>query len=292
MVELLMAMGIVGTLTLILVAFTSTSMRLVGRNLATNHSHDNIRVSAQRMLADFHESASPFELVNFDGTTYSEITEVASSDTDAMTQRLISARANGVRYYETAGGPYRLNAPLTATSTTLEFDFGPAPAGGAALPYVPQAGDRFVIPLIGNRSLEISSVPTAPTAGNTIGRVTIAGSGIGFRFRTEAEGGATFVTTAYFYRKCAYTVYNGELRYHPNFEGSNRNTFVVVRGDITSPQPFAVLFNGATKDRLNLRISLEAADKNYSARMFKASTTTLQAVVPPRNNPPPLNDTN
>lgn len=282
-----MTAGIVGIISLVLIAYTSTSMRLIIRNLATNHSHDNIRISTQRMLADLHEAGSRFVLVNFDGTTYTDSASAASSDVDTMTSKNISSRANGVRFYDFAGGPYKLSQTAAAADTDLVFDFG----ANGGLPYVPQAGDRFTLPLIA-REYQITSVITTPTTGSTVGKIRCdANPGIGFKLNV----GTGKVTTAYFYRKAAYVVWNQELRFHPNFEGANRSTFRLVRSDITSPKPFGLLFDSSTSlmsDQLKLRISMECSDQRYSARKLPDSTATLQAVVPPRNVPPQLTNTN
>ncbi len=287
LVELLVTAGVVGIISLVLIAYTSTSMRLIIRNLATNHSHDNIRVSTQRMLSDLHEAGSRFVLVNFDGSNYTDTASAASSDVDTMTGKYISNRTNGVRFYDFAGGPYKLTQNAAASDTDLSFDFGV----GGNLPYVPQAGDRFTLPLIA-REYQITSVITAPTTGNTVGKIRCdANPGIGFQLSV----GTGKMTTACFYRKAAYVVWNQELRFYPNFEGANRSTYRLVRSDITSPKPFGLLFDTSSSlisDQLKLRISMECSDQRYSAHRLPDSTATLQAVIPPRNVPPSLTNTN
>src|SRR5882757_7178410 len=93
-----------------LFAFTSTSLRLVGRNLAMNHSHEVLRISDQDLLYNLHASATAFQLITFNGTTYSDVTPAVTSDLDNFTQQYISTRANGVRFRLLAGGPCKLTA--------------------------------------------------------------------------------------------------------------------------------------------------------------------------------------
>src|SRR5689334_23083141 len=95
-VELLTAMAVFSAVSIGLFAFTAASLRLVGRNLATNHTHEVMRISDQELLTNLHSSATAFQLINFDGTTYSDATPTATTDQDPFTQQLISTRANGV----------------------------------------------------------------------------------------------------------------------------------------------------------------------------------------------------
>ena len=74
LVELLVASGVFGAVTLALLAFMSTSVRLIIRNLATNHSHETARISSQRMLNDLHDASSRFQLISLSGTTYTDVT--------------------------------------------------------------------------------------------------------------------------------------------------------------------------------------------------------------------------
>jgi prepilin-type N-terminal cleavage/methylation domain-containing protein len=288
LVEMLVAMGIFGTVTVGLVAFGSTSIRLIARNLATNHSHETMRVSDLALLSDLHDAASPFRLIDFDGTNYTDATPTITTDKDAQTQQFASTRANGVRYRMQAGGPYRFAADTKAKDTKLKFDFGV----GGKVPYVPQAGDKLVIPLVA-REFDIIAVLKSPTTGNTEGTVVISDSdGIGFTLDATTAGN---ITTANFYREVAYTVYGGQLRYHANYTGASKSTFTVVRDKITSPKPFALLFPSSTatsSDGMNLRISLEFYDTSYSARRFTSGAVTLQATVPPRWRPTPVASTN
>jgi hypothetical protein len=205
---------------------------------------------------------------------------------DAYTQDNISTRTNGVRFRLLAGGPYQLTANTTTASTSLTFNF----AAGAAVPYVPQVGDKVVLPLLSS-AFDITAVTKTPTVASPTGTVTIS-TALGFTVNTTTTGN---VTTGYFYREVAYTVYNNQLRYHSNYTGSNQGAYTVVRDKVTSPNPFALLFlpSAQTTDGLNLRLSLEFYDIDYyGARKYKNGTVTLQAVVPPRAQPPDVSQTN
>lgn len=286
MVELLAAAAVFGSITVALMLYTSTSARMVGRNLATNHSHENIRVASQRIMDTLHDAASPFVLVNFDGTNYSDATTSATADVDLYTSRNIGTRANGVRFYLLAGGPYKLTQTALPTTTDLRFDF----SSGGQVPYQPIVGDRIVIPLI-SREFQITMVVTAPTPSAPTGVVRINDTnGVGFQL-TVGTGNCT---PAYFYRKSAFTVYQNQLRFHKTFEGAAKADFIVVRNDITSPKPFGLLYDSATapsSDGRQLRMSLETTDGSYSNRAFGSSTTTLVGVVPQRTLPLQLNST-
>jgi len=279
LVEMLVALAVFSMVSVGLFAFTATSLRLVGRNLATNHSHEVMRISDQELLYNLHASATAFTLITFNGTTYSDATPTVTADQDAFTQQYISTRTNGVRFRLLAGGPYKLTATTTSTSTSITFDFGVS----GALPYVPEVGDKVVLPLL-SHEFDITAITKTPTVGSTTGTITL-GNAIGFNVDATTAGN---VTTGYFYREVAYTVYNNQLRYHANYTGTSKSSYVLVRDKVTSPEPFAVLFatsTATTTTALNLRLSLEFYDTNYSARSYQNGAVTLQAVIPPRVQP-------
>jgi len=284
--EMMVALSVFATVSMGLFTFTATSLRLVGRNLATNHTHENMRISDQELLYNLHASASPYVLITYNGTTYADATATATTDVDAYTQQNISNRTNGVRFRLAAGGPYQLTASTTSASTSLTFNF----AVGSTVPYVPEVGDKVVLPLLSS-AFDILAVTQTPSTGSPTGTVTISAP-LGFAVNTTTTGN---VTTGYFYREVAYTVYNNQLRYHANYTGSNQGNYVIVRDDVTSPNPFALLFvpGAPASTGLNLRLSLEFYDIDYySARNYKNGTVTLQAVIPPRAQPPDVSQTN
>ena len=151
-------------------------------------------------------------------------------------------------------------------------------------------GDKVVLPLI-SREFAITAILVTPTSGSPQGKVTVdASGGIGFTINTTTTGN---VTVGNFYRAVAYSVWDGRLRYHANFTGTNRATVREVRDRITSPKPFALLFPSSSSqvDSLALRISLETYDPNYSNRRFQNGTATLQTIIPPLTVPTPVSST-
>lgn len=286
LVELIVATAVFAGVTVALMTFSQTSLRLFARNLSVNHSHDSVRVADQQMLRDLHTAASNFRLMSFDGTTYTDISPAATTDVDKLTQKFVSGRGNVVRFRQLAGGPYKLTANATPASVNLTFDF----SVGTTLPYVPQVGDKVVLPLI-SREYGITAVPTVPTSGSRTGVVTISDtSGLGFTVDATTAGN---VTTGYFYREVAYSVWGGTLRFHKNFTGTNKTTVTQVRDRVTSTQPFGLLYPTATSQVENsaLRVSLETYDPNYTGRKFSNGTATIQAVIPPLNIPTPISST-
>lgn len=297
LVELLVASSLGSVLGVAIVLYWGSALRLIARNLATNHSHDSARVSIERMLSDLHGAASNLCLVNFNGTTYTDATPTVTGNQDTYTGQYLSTRANGVRFFRYAGGPYKLlgdstgASPVPATATTLKFEFGPLVGG--RLPYTPQIGDKLQLPLV-SREFIISAIPTAPTTSNTKGVITLT-SATGFILYTSGTtpaGVVNPITTGVFYEAVGYSVWNNSLRFHSTFPPVAASDTVVVRTNVTSPKPFALLFPTSTSaltDSLNLRVSLEAYDLSYGTRLFQNATTTLQSVVPSRTRPTTLN---
>lgn len=269
---MLLCMGLVTVVGAGLYLFSSTSSRFIARNLATNHSHEGTRISSLTFLNELRDSASGFQLISANNSTYSEVTEVTSAEVDSLTEQNLGTRANGVAFRRLLAGPIPLKANTTTDSTTLSFDFGTLSGDD-----LPAAGDKLLLPLI--------SREFAITASSSDGTVTIPGK-LGFTLKTESPN----LVTGYFYRRAAFTVQNRELRYHPNFNNTSRNVYRVIRTGITTPTPFSILFpNSSTKTSyMNLRVSMELTDLEYSARNFGAGTTTLHTIYTPRNQPTPL----
>ncbi|MEP6667976.1 MAG: type II secretion system protein [Chthoniobacter sp.] len=297
LVEMIVAGAITGILSAGVMIYSSSAIRMVTRNLATNHSHESARGSLERLFSEVHNSASRFQLINFNGITYTDVAAVASSDKDAYTQQYVSNRANGVRFMRLAAGPCKITgngsaSTVAATDTTLELDV----TGGT---YTPSVGDKLQIPLISHEFNIIAPAPVK-TSGNKW-KVTLS-SAIGFSILTASgttTSGLTLtnpISSGYFYQRCGYTVVNNQLRFHPNLTdppypatAAANDVPVVIKSNITSPKPFGLLFPTSTStltDATNLRVSLEAYDLAYSARLYQNATTTLQVTIPSRNQPP------
>ena len=272
LLELTFAAGIFGVVSLILLCYLGAMSRLITRNLATNHSHQSAHMSGLTLLSQLHESGSNFVLIQPNGTTFTPVsTPTATSSQDALTNYFLSERTAGVRFRRLAGGPFKLTADTTSGQTFLQFDFS---TGGTG--YVPRAGDQLVLPLLSADYL---------LTGASAGTVSIAAPGIPYELSTASPN----VTTGYFYRNSAFVVQNGELRFHPDVQGSALGPHVLVRQNVTCTKPFSLLFPSATAIQTNisqLRVTLETFDTKNSLRVASGATT-LQMSIPPRYTVPP-----
>src|SRR5688572_8984126 len=242
MVELLMTMGLISALAGALFTFTHMSSRMVARNLATNHTHADTRISSLTLLNELKSSASAFRLISAE--TFEDVASARTQDMDDLTGEYIGTRSNGVRFRRLLGGPLRLSADVLPEDMKLSFDFGGIK---------PEAGDKLVLPLI-SREFDIASVN-----GST---VTLK-ERLGYTLKSEAPN----CVTGYLYRRSAFTVLGNELRYHENFNGSAKGYYKVVRRGITSGFPFSLLYPKSeftSSDHLSLRVSMEFTDLGYS----------------------------
>ncbi len=299
---MVIASAIAGIMGAGIVLYSNASMRMVARNMATNHSHEVARGTFDRMLNDLHGASSRFNLLTFDGTNFVSSSATSGSDLDLYTQQYITPRANAVEYMKFAGGPYKItgdsggSSPVASTATAMQVDFGV----NGALPYTPSVGDKVQIPLINSAEFYITGVTTAPTVGNTKGTITLSGA-VGFTLYTSGtapSGVVNPVTTGYFYKRQAYSVWNDpalkaptyQIRFHPNYPQVSGTNTVIVRYNVTSASPFALLATAAAtaSDNLNLRLSLEAYDVQYTGQNFLNGTTTLESIIPSRTQPPPI----
>lgn len=299
LVETMIASAVFSVLSAGIMIYTSSALHMASRNLATNHSHETARGSLERLLSEVHKSATRFQLISFDGVTYRDVAATVSGDQDAYTQQYVSGRANGVRFMCQAGGPCKLtgngnSSTIASTDTTLEFDF----TGSS---YTPSVGDKVQIPLIAREFDIIAPAPWRTSGGKWA--VTLS-SAVGYSILTTSGTTTTGLTLTnpvaigVFYQRVGYTVLNNQLRFHPHLTNppypatvATNDVPLVVRRNVTSPKPFGLLFPSSTStitDSCNLRVSLESYDTQYSARLFTNGTTTLQAVIPSRNQPPIL----
>ena len=83
-VELMIACGVSVGVAIALGSFSLVAARLAGRNMASNHGHASIAIANQRLLRDLQAAGSAFQLVTYDGATFSDVTPTASVDQDPM----------------------------------------------------------------------------------------------------------------------------------------------------------------------------------------------------------------
>jgi len=285
LLELTIASAVSAGVAIALGSFSLISARLAGRNMAANHGHSSIATANQRLLRDLQASGSAFQLMNYDGSTFTDVMPTVSADQDPMTGQILSNRANAFRYWKVGGGPYRLTgptlpSPMPPTTTSLTFDFGP-PVNDE-LPYIPAVNDKLWFPLL-SREFKITAIPVMPNKDNPIGTITIHDTkGLGYTIDVTNPS----VTTALFFHQVYYYVYDNKLWLD---DSSMPKHPVVVHDMITSPKPFSVLFptsSSPSSDRLTMRVSLEAYDLSYSKRSYPNGATTMQTCISVRNQPP------
>lgn len=285
LLELTIASAVSAGVAIALGSFSLISARLAGRNMAANHGHSSIATANQRLLRDLQASGSAFQLMNYDGTTFTDVLPTASADQDPMTGQTLSKRTNAFRYWKVAGGPYQLTgptspSPLPPTTTSLTFNFGPVV--GDDLAYTPAVNDKVWFPLL-SREYKITAIPVMPSKENPMGTITIHDTkGLGYTIDVTGPN----VTTALFFHQVYFYVSDNKLWQD---DSSLPDHPVAVHDMITSPKPFSVLFPTSTSpssDRLTLRVSLEAYDLSYSKPSYPNGATTLQTCISVRNQPP------
>src|SRR5262245_39520634 len=80
--ELVIAAAVSVSLSVGFMYYFASALRLMARNLATNHSHETARGSLEKMLSQLHGSASRLQLVTYDGTNYTDVSAAATTDQD------------------------------------------------------------------------------------------------------------------------------------------------------------------------------------------------------------------
>jgi len=225
-----------------------------------------MRISDQELLYDLHASATAFSLITFNGTTYADATPAATHGPGPVHQQYISTRANGVRFRLLAGGPYKLDHEYDQHQLQPDFRFR---RGRAPSPYVPHVGDKLALPLL-SRELALPASPRRPPWAAPPGPSRSLPP-LALPWMPPTAGN---VTTGYFYRSVRLPPFTKTSSLPCQLTGAAKSSYRIIRDRITSPSHLGAFFattSSPSSTGLNLRMSLEWYDTNYSARQYTAA---------------------
>ncbi len=246
LIELALAMAILGVVGVAIYSLLSITTILGARNTAMNTAHEQARTAMSQMLQDLHSAVSLPSLVDASGNPVTG-----------------AGPAAGIAFQQWSSGPHKIysDAATNQNQVSLVLTSGAGPT--------PVVGQRLIVP---THQIEDDITAVSGTSGNFT--VTLA-----HNLPVAITGTGTYTIIAFVTDRCSYTIVNGNLQW---LGPTTRKAFGVMGSDITSPDPFSTPLTpaGALYYRFVAAINLSTADPNYSNRGFKAANIFLNGQVP------------
>ncbi|MGH8092242.1 MAG: PulJ/GspJ family protein [Chthoniobacterales bacterium] len=254
LLELSIAMGLIGIVGLSIFSMLNVGMILGAKNSAVNTAHQEARVAMLELVQDLHSSVSLPAL------------------TDANAVPLVDPPPNtaaaGISFQLWAAGPYQICADASSTSSVVQVQL-------TASDTVPQVGERLII-----ESHQIEQDITAVTSlGGSKYNIAVAAP-IGVAI--QGTGSPTYYNIPCFITdRCSYVINNGALVWHGP---TQREVFALLGNDIINNTPFSIPSTpaGALYYRFVAAFNLSTADSKSSNRGFKSANILLNGQVPMR----------
>jgi hypothetical protein len=254
LIEVTMAMGLLGIFGLAVYSMLNIGMILGAKNTAVNTAHQQARTAMLQMIQDLHSAVSLPALIDVNGAP--------------LVNPAPNTAAPGISFQLWSAGPYRICADSAAGSSTIDIQ---TPSGSNA----PVVGQRVVVR--GHR-IEEDITQVSSLAGG-IYRLTLANPLVN---AIDGTGSPTSYNISCFLTdRCSYTVKNGSLEWNGP---TTRKSFAMLGNDIISPTPFTTPNTpaGALYYRFVAAINLCTSDTKYDKRGFKSANILLNGQVPTR----------
>lgn len=254
LLELSIAMSLIGAIGLSIYAMLNVGMILGAKNSAVNTSHQQARVAMLQLVQDLHSAIS-----------LPALTDVNSVP---LVNPTPGTAAPGISFQLWAGGPYKICADAAATASVVQIQL-------LASDIVPQVGERLIV---GSHQIEQDITAISSVGGGKYNLTLAAPIGV----EISGTGSPTYYNIPCFISdRCSYVVRNGALEWRGP---TARKAFAVLGNDIISPNPFSIPSTpaGALYYRFVAAINLSTADTKTSNRGFKSANILLNGQVPMR----------
>lgn len=254
LLELSIAMGLIGVLGLSIYSILNVGMILSAKNTAVNTAHQQARVAMLQMVQDLHSAVS--------------LPALTDANSVPLNNPVPNTAAAGISFQLWAGGPYQICADAAADSTVIQIQLS---AGDP----VPQTGERIIVK---SHQIEQDIANVTDLGGRKYGLRVANPIGAAI----EGTGAPTSYNIPCFIAdRCSYVVKNGGLEWHGP---TTKKAFALLGNDIISPTPFSIPSTpaGALYYRFVAAINLSTADSKSSNRGFKSANILLNGQVPMR----------
>ncbi len=247
-------MTLIGAIGLSIFSMLNVGMILGAKNTAVNTAHQHARIAMLQLVQDLHSAIS--------------LPVLTDADSVPIHNPPPNTPAPGISFQLWAGGPYKIAADATATSSVVQIQL-------LAGDVLPQVGERLIV-----KSHEIEQDITAvdDVGGGKYNITLTAPIGVAI----EGTGSPTdYNIPCFITDRCSYVVKDGTLEWHGPTE---KKAFAILGHDITSPTPFSIPSTpgGALYYRFVAAIDLSTADSQTTNRGFKSANILLNGQVPMR----------
>jgi type II secretory pathway component PulJ len=254
LLELSIAMGLIGVIGLAIYSMLNVGMILGAKNTAVNTAHQQARVAMLQLVQDLHSAVS--------------LPALTDTNSVPLVTPGPNTKAAGISFQLWAAGPYQICADAAADSSVIQVQLS---AGGV----IPQIGERIIV-----QSHEIEQDITNVTELGSLKYNLTVTTPLGVAI--QGTGSPTFYNIPCFISdRCSYVVNNGALEWHGP---TQKKAFALLGNDIISATPFSIPSTpaGALYYRFVAAIDLSTADNKSTNRGFKSANILLNGQVPMR----------
>ncbi len=254
LLELSIAIGLIGVVGLSIYSILNVGMILGAKNTAVNTAHQQARIAMLQLVQDLHSAVS--------------LPALTDENSVPLPSPSPGVAAAGISFQLWAAGPYQICADAAADSTVIQIQL-------SAGDQVPKKGERIIV-----KSHEIEQdIVSVTNLGSHKYNVEV-GAPIGVAI--QGTGAPTSYNIPCFIAdRCSYVVKNGALEWHGP---TKKKAFAQLGNDIISPTPFSIPSTpaGALYYRFVAAIDLSTEDSKSSNRGFKSANILLNGQVPMR----------
>lgn len=254
LLELSIAMGLIGVLGLSIYSMLNVGMILGAKNTAINTAHQQARTAMLQLVQDLHSAVS--------------LPALTDQNSVALVNPPPNTMAAGISFQLWAGGPFQVCADAAADSSVVQIQLS---AGDPA----PKQDERLIVQ---SHQIEQDITAVADLGSGKYDLTLAAPIGVAI----QGTGSPTYYNIPCFIAdRCSYVVNNGALEWHGP---TKKKAFELLGNDIISPTPFSIPSTpaGALYYRFVAAIDLSTADSKSSNRGFKSANILLNGQVPMR----------
>ncbi|MGI8431139.1 MAG: PulJ/GspJ family protein [Chthoniobacterales bacterium] len=254
LLELSVAIGLIGVLGLSIYSILNVGMILGAKNTAVNTAHQQARIAMLQMVQDLHSAVSLPALTDVDSVPLNNPTP--------------NTAAAGISFQLWAAGPYKICADAAADSNVVQVQL-------AVGDTVPKKNERLIV-----KSHQIEQDITAVVnLGGRKYNLTLAAP-IGAAIQ-GTDVPTSYNIPCFIADRVSYVVKAGALEWHGPIK---KKAFALLGNDIISPTPFSIPSTpaGALYYRFVAAIDLSTADSKSTNRGFKSANILLNGQVPMR----------
>jgi hypothetical protein len=264
LIEVAVALGLIGVFGLAVYSMLNVGMILGAKNTAVNSSHQQARTAMLQMVQDLHSAVSLPALTDENGAF--------------LENPAPNTKAAGISFQSWFDGPYKIAANSNIASYTVDLE---VPAGKKVPVIAPVVAGQPTPPpqrlIVASHQIEEDITAVTDLGGGKY-RLALAHP---LTVAIEGTESPSVNINCFITDRCSYIVKDGGLQWNGP---TNRKAFALLGNDIISPTPFTTPGTpaGALYYRFVAAIDLSTSDSHYNKRGYKSANILLNGQVPIR----------